>query len=40
MRNVGTVMPPPSVSSGAPLMPMSPSQVRVPISGPRPVSRK
>ena len=36
MRNVGTVTLPPSISGGAPLMPMSPPHVRVPMSGPRP----
>ena len=36
IRNVGTVTPPPSTSAGAPLMPISPPHVRVPMSGPRP----
>ena len=40
IRNVGTVTLPPSASEGAPLMPMSPPQVRVPMRGPRPASRK
>ncbi len=40
IRNVGTVKPPPSTSSGAPDSPISPPHVRVPTSGPIFASRK
>ena len=40
MRMKGTVREPPSIRSGFALIPISPPQVRVPISGPSPASRK
>jgi len=40
MRKVGTVTLPPWARSWSPLMPIRPPQVRVPISGPSPASRK